>query len=145
MSILLEQTLPTTLTDRVRDLLDVIAESRRRFRSERSVKADRVEQLIQSQAWTDAALALIDLELPHWQIRSLTYDGGEWFCALSRQRNMPDWLDQPVETHHADLARAILDAFAEAKRISAPQNRDGDPVQAAVAPLYEPVCSENFA
>ena len=145
MSILLQPIVPDTLIDRLRNFSNTIAESRRRFRSERSVKADRVEHLIQSQAWTDAALALIDLELPHWQIRSLTYDGGEWFCALSRQRNMPDWLDQPVETHHADLARAILDAFAEAKRISAPQNRDGDPVQATVAPLYEPVCSENFA
>jgi hypothetical protein len=152
MSILLERTFPTTPADRLRDacggtaefLSDIVKESPRRFRSERSVKADRIEQLIQSQAWTDAALALIDLELPQWQVRRLTYDGGEWFCALSRQRNMPDWLDQPVETHHLDLARAILDAFAEARRISAPPSRTGDPVQPTVAPLYEPVCGENF-
>ena len=76
--------------------------------SERNAKADRIEQLIQSQAWTDAALALIELELPQWQLRRLVYDDGEWYCALSRQREMPDWLDQSVESHHADLARAIL-------------------------------------
>ena len=153
MSIPLQQTIPNTLTDRLHDahalaaefLSDVIAEPCRLLPSERNAKADRIRQLIQSQAWTDAALTLIELELPHWQVRRLVYDGGEWFCALSRQRDMPDWLDQPVESHHADLALAILDAFAQAKRISAPQDRSSGPVSPSIIPLFEPICSENFA
>ena len=64
-------------------------------------------------AWTDAALALIELELPQWRVRRLAYDDGEWYCSLSRGRELPDWLDQPVEGRHADLALAILSAFVE--------------------------------
>jgi len=60
---------------------------------------------------------------------------------LSLQR---DWLDQPVETHHTDLALAILDAIAQAKRISAPQNRASVPASPSLTPLFEPICSENF-
>ena len=113
---------PPTLGDRLRDaygvtaefLSDIINETCRRFPSDGSAKTARIERLIQSQAWTDAALALIDLELPQWQVRRLAYDDGEWYCALSRQRELPDWLDQAIETRHADLALAILSAFVEA-------------------------------
>ena len=81
-------------------------------------KTARIERLIGSGAWTDAALALIDLELPQWQIRRIAYDEGEWHCALSRQRELPEWLDQSIETHHADLALAILSAFVDAQRVA---------------------------
>jgi hypothetical protein len=104
-----------------------------------------VERLIQSGAWTDAALALIDLELPQWQIRRIAYDEGEWHCALSRQRELPEWLDQSVEARHADLALAILSAFVEAQRISVPSSRPSVPaVRPDLNPLYEPVSSDNF-
>jgi hypothetical protein len=83
-----------------------------------SEKAARLGRLIRSGAWTDAALALIDLELPRWQIRRLVYDDGEWHCALSRDRALPDWLDGAIETHHADLALAILSACVEACSVS---------------------------
>jgi hypothetical protein len=128
-------------------LSDIIAKSCRRFPStSQSGKAARVERLIQSGAWTDAALALIDLESPQWQVRRLAYDEGEWHCALSRQRELPDWLDQSVEARHADLALAILSAFVEAQRISAPSSRTSVPtVTRDTSSLYEPVCSENFA
>ena len=79
--LLLEQTFPTTLADRLRDAGGVAAE----FLSdipqrdlpalsdaEGSAKAARLRRLIQSQAWTDAALAFIDLELPQWQVRRLS-------------------------------------------------------------------------
>ena len=154
MSILLEQAFHTTLADRLRDaygvtaefLSDIIKETCRRFPSNGSAKAARVERLIQSQAWTDAALALIDLELPQWQVRRLTYDGGEWFCVLSRQREVPDWLDEAIETRHADLALAILSAFVEARRVSAPSHRTSVPgTPRRVDDLYEPICSDNFA
>ena len=69
----------------------------------RTENSARIERLIKSGAWTDAVLALIELELPQWRIRRIVYDNGEWHCALSRQRELPDWLDQSVEASHADL------------------------------------------
>src|SRR5882762_11121877 len=126
---------------------EVIAAACRRFPSMgQSAKSAQVERLIQAEAWTDAALALIDLELPLWQIRRIAYDEGEWHCALSRQRELPDWLDQSAEAHHADLALAILSAFVEAQRISAPLSQPSVPaVRPGLNPLYEPVCNDNFA
>jgi hypothetical protein len=108
-------------------------------------KTARTERLIQAEAWTDAALALIDLELPLWQVRRIAYDEGEWYCALSRQRDLPDWLDRSIESRHADLALAILGAFVEAQRIAAPASRPSVPVVSPdLNPLYEPVCCDNF-
>src|SRR6476620_8930974 len=151
MSLLAETQRPAELGDRIRDayvvtvefLSDIIHQTSRRFPSEsRSSKAARVERLIQSGAWTDAALALIDLELPQWQIRRIAYDEGEWHCALSRQRELPEWLDQPVEARHTDLALAILSAFVEARRVSVPPSRTSVPVVPQdVNPQYEPVYS----
>ncbi len=80
----------------------------------RTAEAKRLDNLVAAGAWTDAALALIAIELPDWQLRRLAFDEGEWHCALSNERNMPDWLDDAVETHHADMATAILDAFRSA-------------------------------
>ena len=154
MSLLLE-TPSTDLGEQLREacavtaefMSDIIRQTCRRLPSaNQNARAARVEHLIQSQAWTDAALALIDLELPQWQIRRLAYDDGEWHCALSRQRELPDWLDQPIETHHADLALAILSAFVEAQRVDAPPSRTSVPMVPQDAnPLYEPVYSDNFA
>src|SRR6266567_5835945 len=139
------------LRDRLRDapganatlIAEIIDTACRRFPSmSQSEKTVRIEQLIRSEAWTDAALALIDLELPLWQVRRIAYDEGEWYCALSRQRELPDWLDQSIETRHADLALAILSALVEAQLISAPSRRTSVPiVNRSANPFYEPVCS----
>ena len=155
MSLLSELQNPAELSDRLRDagavtagfLSDFINQTCRRFPSiSQTGRTAHVERLIQSAAWTDAALALIDLELPQWQVRRLAYDEGEWHCALSRQRELPEWLDQPIETHHADMALAILSAFVEAQRITAPSSRTSVPtVTRDTGSPYEPVCSENFA
>ena len=155
MSLLSERRTPADLGDQLRNagyvtaefLSDIIrATSRRLPSTKQNARAARVEHLIQSQAWTDAALALIDLELPQWQVRRLAYDDGEWYCALSRQRELPDWLDQSIEGRHADLSLAILSAFVEAQRVSAPAPRTSVPTapQPATA-WYEPVYSDNFA
>jgi hypothetical protein len=45
----------------------------------------------------DVALALIELELPLWHLRRIVYDGGEWYCALTRYAEPPEWLDHPVQ------------------------------------------------
>jgi hypothetical protein len=143
------------LSDRLRDahavttelMSDVIAEACRRFPSVgQADKTARIERLIGSGAWTDAALALIDLELPLWQVRRIAYDEGEWYCALSRERELPDWLDRSMEARHSDLALAILSAFVEAERLAAPASRTSVPTVSRNAnPLYVPVCCDNFS
>jgi hypothetical protein len=128
-------------------MAEIISKACRRFPSAgQSEKTARIERLIHSGAWTDAALALLDLELPQWQLRRIAYDQGEWYCALSRERELPDWLDQSIEGRHADLALAMLSAFVEAQRITAPSSRTSVPaVTRDATPLYVPLCSDNFA
>jgi hypothetical protein len=155
MPLLSEHRDPVALNDRLRDahavttdlISVVIGESCRRYPSVgQTEKTARIERLIGSGAWMDAALALIDLELPQWQLRRIAYDEGEWYCALSRERELPDWLDQSIEARHADLPLAILSAFVDAQRTSAPSTRTSVPmVPRDASPLYEPVCSDNFA
>jgi hypothetical protein len=145
---------PVELNDRLRNanavtaelMSDVIGQACRRFGSAgRTGKTARLERMIATGAWIDAALALVDLELPLWQVRRLAYDEGEWYCALSRQRQMPDWLDQTVEGHHVEPALAILSAFVAA-RGAAPSSRTSVPaVPREASPLYDPLCCDNFA
>jgi hypothetical protein len=125
---------------------DIIKQACRRFPSAgQSAKTARIQQFIQSAAWTDTALALIDLELPAWKVRRLAYDEGEWHCALSRERELPEWLDQSIEARHTDLALAILSAFIEAQSISAPLTRPSVPeVSHERSSLYQPLCTDNF-
>jgi hypothetical protein len=112
----------------------------------RAENSGRIERLIQSGAWTDAVLALLELELPRWQIRRIVYDAGEWHCALSRQRELPDWLDQSVEARHADLSLAVLSAFVDVQRVSTlPAKTSVPSVPLAIIPLYAPLCCDNFA
>src|ERR1700759_296301 len=120
---------PGVLNDRLRDakavtaelLSEVIGETCRRFPSMgQSGKTARIERLIEAGAWTDAGLALLDLGVPLWQVRRIAYDEGEWHCALSRERELPEWLDRAIETHHPDLPLAILSAVVEGGRLAAP-------------------------
>src|ERR1700738_3436949 len=155
MLLLSEHRDPRELSDRLRDahaatedlVAEIIGETCRRFPSMgQTEKTARIERLIQAGAWNDAALALIDLELPQWQVRRIAYDEGEWYCALSRERELPDWLDQSIEGRHGDLPLAILSAFVDARRINAPSGRTSVPmVPRDASALYEPVCCDNFA
>jgi hypothetical protein len=143
------------LEDRLRDahavtaelLSDVISEACWRFPPVRRTETTaRIERLIKSGAWTDAALALIELELPQWQVRRIVYDDGEWHCALSRQRQLPEWLDQSVEASHADLSLAMLRAFVDVQHAGTPSIRTSVPtVPCAADALYAPICCDNFA
>jgi hypothetical protein len=155
MPFLSEHRDPGELNDRLRDahavtaalISEIIAATCRRFPSMgQTEKTARIERQIQSEAWTDAALALIDLELPQWQVRRIAYDEGEWYCALSRERELPDWLDRSIEARHADLALAILSAFVDTQQLDAPSSRPSVPtVRRDVKALYEPLCCDNFA
>jgi hypothetical protein len=80
----------------------------------RSGRAAALDELTEADARTDAALHLLELELPHWTIRRLCHEGDEWLCTLSRQPNLPIALDDPVETVHAALPLAILRALVGA-------------------------------
>ncbi len=145
---------PGELDHRLRDahagtsklIAEAIGEACRRFPSAgQTEKTERIERLIQTGAWTDTALALIELELPLWQVRRIAYDDGEWYCALSRERELPDWLDRSVEARHSDLALAILSAFVDAQRIASPASSTSVPtVPRGANPLYEPACCDNF-
>ena len=128
-------------------LSEVIREVCPRLPSVRRTKDfRRLEQYIQSGAWTDAVLALLALESPQWQIRRLVYDAGEWHCALSRQRELPDWVDQPVETSHPDLSLAVLSALIDAQRVGVfPTVTASVPAFAGTEPLYMTFCCDNFA
>jgi hypothetical protein len=128
-------------------LQEIIAHACRRFPSSSpTAKTARIEQLIAAAAWTDAALALIDLELPQWKIRRIAYDTGEWYCALSRERELPDWLDQSTEARHPDLALAILSAFIDVQCTLAPTTRTSVPiVPHGTDMVCTPVCCDHFA
>jgi hypothetical protein len=114
---------------------------------QRGRSATEVDRLMRSGARIDAALALIALELPQWQPRRIAYDGGEWHCALSRTRELAEWLDQPAEGRHEDLALAILSAIVDAQRIAAPSRTSTLPsVQPqALNALFTPVSCDNYS
>ena len=110
----------------------------------RTAEAQRLDRLVAAGAWTDAALALIAIELPRWKLRRLAYDEGEWHCALSNQRDLPDWLDSAIETHHPDMATAILDAFRAAVNRGGTPHLTQAPVRATQPTDSEPMLCENY-
>jgi hypothetical protein len=105
----------------------------------------RLEQLIQSEAWTDAALALLALESPQWRLRRIVHDAGEWHCTLSRGRELPEWLDQPVEACHGDLCLAILSALVGTKCEDASTAADRVATVSSMDQTIDvPLCCDNF-
>jgi hypothetical protein len=128
-------------------LREIIEATCRRFPSiGQSTKTARIERLLDADAFAEGVLGLIDLELPQWQIRRIAYDSGEWYCALSRERELPDWLDQSVEGRHRDLALAILAAYVEAQAVTAPESQPSVPASRPAAnPLYVPMGCDDFA
>jgi len=97
-------------------LAEAMAEACADIPALKTVRAARVHRLIAAGAWTDAALALVELVLPAWHLRRLVCDDGEWQCSLSRELGLPVELDDTADAHHALLPLAILGAFLEARR-----------------------------
>ena len=106
----------------------------------------RLDQLIEAGAWSDAALALIELELPAWKLRRLVYEDGEWFCSLSKQPNLPVALDDTADACHEVLPLAILSAFVEARRKTSAVREPSSPTVPQVRPTSGyAICCDNFA
>jgi hypothetical protein len=104
----------------------------------------RLAWLIEADARTEAALALIDAAVPQWKLRSITYDDGEWHCSLSRQRGVPAEFDDTADGHHENLALAIMAAIIEARHIGSPMPR-APAVPLVRGRLRQPVCCDNFS
>ena len=113
----------------------------------RAEKAVRIGRLIGAGAWNDAALALIELELPAWKLRRLVYEDGEWHCSLSKQPNLPMELDDTADASHEVLALAILSAFLQAAHRTSAAREPGLPTVPHVRATsdYAVVCCDNFA
>jgi hypothetical protein len=115
----------------------------------RAGRLGQINRLVEAQAWTEAALALVELGLPQWRLRRLVYDDGAWLCSLSRQWNLPDWLSDSAEARHESLPLAILNAMMEAHQYDAPPARPA----ASSVPQCRPesgfpaeiMCCDNFA
>jgi len=86
----------------------------------RAGKTQLVDQFLADRAWTDAALALIALELPAWSVRRMVYEDGEWLCSLSQQPGVPIEIDDTVDAQHPVLSLAILRAVLDARQRLAP-------------------------
>jgi hypothetical protein len=112
----------------------------------RAEKASRIYRLIEARAWVDAALALIELELPAWKLRRLVYEDGEWLCSLSRQPNLPAVLDDTADATHEVLPLAILSAFVEAcRRASAMRETSLPTVPPVRRTPGNAICCDNFS
>jgi hypothetical protein len=108
--------------------------------------AVRIDQLIKAGAWNDAALALIEFELPAWKLRRLVYQDGEWVCSLSKQPNTPEEIDETADAVHAVLPLAILSAFVEARRRTGAGSGTSLPTVRSVRPASDyKACCDNFA
>src|ERR1700721_2626809 len=58
---------------------------------DRDGRTQRIRALIDAQAWTDAALAIVDLDHAR-TVRQLGHDDGEWYCGLGSRGGLPDLL-----------------------------------------------------
>lgn len=134
---------PAITAPLVRDVMTLVC--RRHSHPGRASALARIERLIAEEAWAEVALALIDLELPQWQLRRIAYDGGAWHCALSRGREVPEWLDETVEASHPDLPGALLEAFLEGLRIVEPLGWPSVPAVPRDSAPYAILCCDNFS
>jgi hypothetical protein len=109
-------------------------------------KTGRLNGLVEAKAWTDAALTLIELEMPNWKLRRLEYEDGEWICSLSTQPNMPMAIDDTADARHEVLSLAILGAFLDARRKNSEVHEIRSPTTPRLrAASGHTMCCDNFA
>jgi hypothetical protein len=107
-------------------------------------RTGRIRQFIRAEAWTDAALALVEFGLPQWKLYCVIYEDGEWFCSLRKRWPLPAWLDDLVTVSHPALPLAILAAFVEACAVTACSMKLSRAVPSVQPSAHETVCCDNF-
>jgi hypothetical protein len=107
--------------------------------------AGRLERLIGAGAWSEAALALVELEVPAWTVRRLAHESGEWICSLSRQPNLPIAIDDTAEASHEVLALAVLRAMVEVRRRSGLAAEMNVAVPRIAPSSQAAICCDSFA
>jgi len=75
---------------------------------------NRLECLLAAKAWAEAALLLVELYLPTWEVSHLGYDAGEWRCSLSPRPREILKFEPFAEAIHRLLPLAILRALVGA-------------------------------
>jgi hypothetical protein len=123
----------------------VIAETRGPLSARGEAATTHLRRLIESGAWTDAALALVQLELPQWRFRRIVYEDGEWHCSLSREPQLPPDFDDVADGQHEALQLAMRFAFLQARRDAAVGAVDPAAKRRAGSPGGDPMCCDNFA
>jgi len=122
-------------------LTEIIAQACTRFPVHRRATKAAFDQLVACGAWTDAVLLLLQLELPHWKLRRIIYEDGEWHCFLSKQSQLPLGLDDGEEATHEVLPLAILIVFIKARSAVAGETTS---VPRVSVPGNCAVCCDNF-
>jgi hypothetical protein len=107
-------------------------------------RAARLERFVEAYAWTDAMLALIELELPAWKMCRQLYDDGEWICSLSRHPNLALVFGDGVEGIHESPPLAMLLAFLNARRSSLSHVQPTRTVPEAGNATEPMLCCDNF-
>ena len=110
----------------------------------RAEKPAPVRRLIESSAWTEAALALVEIELPDWQLRRLVFEDGQWHCSLSKQVNLPMEFDDTADASHQVLPLAILGAFIEVRRRPMVARETSTAVPRVQSLGGQAICCDNF-
>jgi hypothetical protein len=127
-------------------MADAIARTCPRLQVQHPAARARVARLIESGAFADATLAVLELELPQWKLRRLIYEEGEWHCSLSKHLGLPTEFDEMAEASHENLPLAVLGAFVEARwnSLIAAQSRPHSVPLLRHQEAYA-ICCDNFA
>jgi hypothetical protein len=106
---------------------------------------EQLRRFIAAEAWTDAAFALLEIELPQWKLRRLAYEDGQWYCSLSRYPGLPSELDEIAYGSHEVLPLAILSAFVQARCAAGLIVTPANPVPQVRSALGCVACCDDFA
>ena len=125
---------------------EVITRACPRLQARHPTAKAKLVRLIESGAFADAMLSLLELELPQWKLRRIVCKDGVWYCSMSKQLGLPADLDDMAEAQHESMPLAILGAFIEAGRhsrsASEGQRQSVPPVRLTQG--YA-LCCDNFA
>jgi len=105
----------------------------------------RLESLLAAGAWAEAALLLVEIYLPAWQVRRLAYDSGEWCCSLVPRSSNLFPFETPSEATHRFLPLAILRAFVAVLYAGSSAARPTSSVPGIPQLTTQYFCCDNFA